>query len=87
MLVQVLVAWYWGVVNISRAARQEPVDFLETGKQRSTRIIDGKKSSDLSAAVVEFPLVQIRDLQRCAGAKVGRDLLAPTPIPYFSTTP
>jgi hypothetical protein len=45
------------------------------------------KSSDLSAAVVEFPLVQIRDLQRCAGAKVGGDLLAPTPIAYFSTTP
>jgi hypothetical protein len=27
-----------------------------------------KKSSDLSAMVVEFWLVQIRDLQRCAGA-------------------
>jgi hypothetical protein len=40
-------------------------------------IIDGKKSSDLSATAVEFPLVQIRALRRRAGAKVGGDLLAP----------
>jgi hypothetical protein len=39
-----------------------------------------KKSSGLSAAVVEFPLVQIRDLQRGAGAKVGGDLLAPATL-------
>jgi hypothetical protein len=38
--------------------------------------VNAKKSSDLSAMVVELWLVQIRDLQRCAGAKVGGDLLA-----------
>jgi hypothetical protein len=36
----------------------------------------GKKSSDLSATAVEFPLMQIRALQHRAGAKVDGDLLA-----------
>jgi hypothetical protein len=72
MLVQVLVAWCWRVVNISRAARQEPVDFLETGKQRSTRIIDGKKSSDLSALAGNIRAVQTHVLVRRSGAKVAK---------------
>jgi hypothetical protein len=39
-----------------------------------------KQSSDLSAMVVEFWLMQLRALQRRAGTKVGRDLLAPKAI-------
>jgi hypothetical protein len=34
-----------------------------------------KKSSDLSATTVEFTLMQIRVLQRRAGAKVGWDFI------------
>jgi hypothetical protein len=42
------------------------------------------KSSDFSAMTVKFPLLQILSLQRCAGAKVGGDLLAPKPINILS---
>jgi hypothetical protein len=39
-----------------------------------------KQTSDLSALVVKFPLMQIEGLRHHAGAKVGGDLLAPKPI-------
>jgi hypothetical protein len=43
-------------------------------------------TSDLSAMVVEFPLVQTGGLQRYSGAKVVRDLLAAERAAFFRRT-
>jgi hypothetical protein len=71
-----------GVLRIfacHRGPLVECSDYIHMASDGFTDVFDTdttKKSSDLSAMAAEFPRVQVKGLQRRAGAKVGWDLLA-----------